>query len=67
MVYDRPIHLDDADHAPTLSISDKGMLANDTDPNGDTHALTIASHTDPSHGTLTLNDDGTFTYTAKGE
>ena len=36
-------------------------LANDTDPDGD--ALTIASFTQPSFGTVTDNGDGTFTYT----
>src|SRR5262249_54125611 len=37
-----------------------GVLANDTAPDGAPPAL--AGHTDPAHGTLTLNDDGTFTY-----
>ena len=38
-----------------------GILANDTDPNGD--ALTAVLVTNPSHGTLTLNANGSFTYT----
>jgi len=38
-----------------------GVLANDTDPNGD--ALTVALVTGPAHGTLTLNANGSFTYT----
>ncbi len=38
------------------------VLANDTDPDGDT--LTIESFKQPKHGTVELNDDGTFTYTA---
>ncbi|MHB8899982.1 MAG: Ig-like domain-containing protein, partial [Thermoguttaceae bacterium] len=38
-----------------------GVLANDTDPDGDT--LTAAVVTQPSHGTLTLNANGSFTYT----
>ncbi len=37
------------------------VLANDTDPDGDT--LTVIDHTDPTHGTVTLNTDGSFTYT----
>ncbi len=37
------------------------VLANDTDPDGDT--LTIDSYRQPKHGTVELNDDGTFTYT----
>ncbi len=39
-----------------------GVLANDTDPDlGD--RLTAALKTGPAHGALTLNPDGTFTYT----
>ncbi|MDB5290618.1 MAG: outer rane adhesin like protein [Phycisphaerales bacterium] len=55
-------------HGHTLSILDAthdGVLANDTDPNGLT--LAVASHTNPSHGMLTLNSDGTFTYTANAD
>ena len=40
-----------------------GVLANDSDPNGD--ALTAHLVDGPAHGTLTLNADGSFTY-AKG-
>ncbi|MEE8421503.1 MAG: Ig-like domain-containing protein, partial [Dehalococcoidia bacterium] len=39
-----------------------GVLANDSDPEGD--PLTAAVLTGPAHGTLTLNPDGSFTYTA---
>ncbi|MBG6211981.1 VCBS repeat-containing protein, partial [Labrenzia sp. EL_126] len=39
----------------------QGVLANDSDPEGD--AFTIVSSTDPSNGSLTLNSDGSFTYT----
>ncbi len=39
----------------------KGVLANDTDPDGDT--LTAAQNGGPSHGTLVLNAAGGFTYT----
>ena len=38
-----------------------GVLANDFDPDGDT--LTAALVSDVAHGALTLNPDGTFTYT----
>jgi large repetitive protein len=36
------------------------VLANDTDPDGDT--LTAVQESAPSHGTLTLNADGSFSY-----
>ncbi|WP_042343177.1 Ig-like domain-containing protein, partial [Capnocytophaga canis] len=37
------------------------VLSNDFDPEGDTFSVT--KHTNPSHGTVALNADGTFTYT----
>ena len=38
------------------------MLGNDADPDGE-HALTAVLVSGPAHGTLTLNADGSFTYT----
>jgi hypothetical protein len=38
----------------------RGVLSNDTDPDGD--PLTAAVVSGPSHGSLTLNSDGTFRY-----
>src|SRR5207302_1570691 len=38
-----------------------GVLANDSDVDGDT--LTAAVATNPTHGTLALNANGSFTYT----
>jgi hypothetical protein len=76
---DEPHHVDPAppqNQAPTatadsytgtvgtqLIVSDglAGLLGNDSDPEGDD--MFVASHTDPSNGTLDLADNGTFTYT----
>jgi len=69
------ITVDPVNHAPeaagdsysveqdgTLSIdAAEGVLANDTDQDGD--ALTASLVDSPNHGTLTLNDDGSFIYT----
>ncbi len=45
----------------TLRVSAyKGVLANDSDPDGD--SLTAWLVTGPSRGTLSLNQDGSFTY-----
>jgi VCBS repeat-containing protein len=45
----------------TLTTGRPGVLQNDTDPNGGT--LTAVLVSGPSHGTLTLNANGSFTYT----
>jgi VCBS repeat-containing protein len=45
----------------TLSVSAPGVLANDTDANGD--PLSASKVTDPANGSLTLNANGSFTYT----
>ena len=44
-----------------LTVAAPGVLANDTDVDGET--LTAALVTGPAHGTLTLNANGSFTYT----
>src|SRR5439155_894991 len=43
-----------------LTVSAPGVLANDTDADGDT--LTAVLVSGPSHGTLTLNADGSLVY-----
>jgi VCBS repeat-containing protein len=48
-------------HDTTLSIAPRGVLANDTDADGDTLTTSLASG--PLHGTLSLNADGSFSYT----
>lgn len=45
----------------TLTVASPGVLANDTDPQGT--PLTAVLNTSPSHGTLTLNANGSFSYT----
>src|SRR5262249_26163352 len=48
--------------ATTLTVSaTNGVLANDTDIDGD--SLTATLVTGPAHGSLSLNADGSFTYT----
>lgn len=44
-----------------ITVATPGVLANDTDPNGD--ALTAALVSSPSSGTLAFAADGSFTYT----
>jgi VCBS repeat-containing protein len=45
-----------------LTVTIPGVLANDTDAEGT--ALTAVLNSGPSHGTVTLNANGSFTYTA---
>ena len=44
----------------TLAVAAPGVLANDTDADGDT--LTAAKVTDPAHGTVTVNANGAISY-----
>jgi hypothetical protein len=41
--------------------ADTGLLANDSDPDDD--QITVSDNTDPENGTLTIQPDGSFTYT----
>ncbi|MCE7980699.1 MAG: tandem-95 repeat protein [Caldilinea sp. CFX5] len=45
----------------TLTVAAPGLLANDSDVDGD--SLTAAPGRQPDHGAVTLNSDGSFTYT----
>jgi VCBS repeat-containing protein len=42
-----------------------GVLANDTDADGDSLTMTVVDQ--PDHGTLDINDDGSFTYTPNAD
>jgi hypothetical protein len=44
-----------------LTVNAPGVLGNDSDPDGDSLHPVLGSG--PSHGTLTLNDNGSFSYT----
>ncbi|NOS70731.1 MAG: tandem-95 repeat protein, partial [Verrucomicrobia bacterium] len=59
-----PVALNDAYNVTedtALNIIAPGVLGNDSDPDGD--LLTAILVTDPMHGTLALNTNGSFTYT----
>src|SRR5439155_1209239 len=63
-VNDRPVANPDAfttDEDTPLAIAAPGVLANDTDEEND--PLTMTGVTGPANGTLTLNANGSFTYT----
>lgn len=58
-----PVAADDTystDEDTTLTVAAPGVLTNDTDADGDTVTAILAS--EPAHGTLVLNADGSFTY-----
>jgi VCBS repeat-containing protein len=59
-----PVAVDDsysADEDTTLAVAPPGVLGNDSDPNGDPITAVLVSGS--SNGLLTLNSDGSFTYT----
>src|SRR5207244_8693862 len=45
----------------TLNVAAPGVLANDSDVDGDTLSAVLVSQ--PTHGSLTLNNNGSFDYT----
>src|SRR5262249_33915416 len=59
-----PVAVDDSyagNEDTPITIGTPGVLANDTDADG--NALTAAIQSGPAHGTLALNANGSFTYT----
>jgi len=62
-VNDAPVAVDDAystDEGETLTVDPPGVLANDSDPDGD--PLTAILMESPSQGMVTFNPVGSFTY-----
>ncbi|MGB2987314.1 MAG: tandem-95 repeat protein, partial [Phycisphaerae bacterium] len=70
------IYVGDGNHAPTAAddavsttedtaVTTGNVLANDTDPEGDT--LSVTGFTQGTNGTVVDNDDGTFTYTPNAD
>ncbi len=60
----RPTANDDqyeVDEDDELTVAAKGVLTNDDDPDGDTLSAVLLD--EPLHGEVTLNADGSFTYT----
>jgi CSLREA domain-containing protein len=55
----------EADEDMPLVVAAPGVLANDSDVNGD--GLTAVMATNPAHGTVTLNSNGSFTYTPEAD
>jgi hypothetical protein len=52
----------ETEEGQTLRVSESdGVLANDNDPNGDPLTASVAER--PSNGSLSLDDDGSFSYT----
>src|SRR5262249_55568960 len=59
-----PTAVDDSYNTPfntPLTVSAPGVLANDTDLNGD--SLTVTANSSPGHGSVTIGSNGGFTYT----
>jgi uncharacterized delta-60 repeat protein len=64
---DAPVAVSDSyvlDEGGTLNVAATGLLANDNDADGDALVVTLVNG--PTNGTLTLNTDGSFTYTHDG-
>ena len=63
-----PVGVNDAYSTPedvALTVNVPGVLANDTDVDGDT--LTVTKVANPANGAVTLNANGSFTYTPNAD
>ena len=56
-----PVAVNDSGTTATNTVLNGDVSTNDSDPNGDT--LTYALATGPSHGSVTVNTNGTYAYT----
>jgi VCBS repeat-containing protein len=63
---DAPVAVADSATVVSQSVASVNVLANDTDVDTAHTSLTAIKNTDGAHGNVTLNTDGTFTYTATG-
>jgi uncharacterized repeat protein (TIGR01451 family) len=64
-VADAPVALNDSypiDEDLTLNVPAPGVLGNDSDADGDPLIVRFPLLTNPTHGSLTLNGDGSFVY-----
>jgi VCBS repeat-containing protein len=50
-------------HDQVLTVGGTGVMANDTDAEGDPLSASLVAGSGPAHGSLTLNSDGSFVYT----
>ena len=62
-VNDPPVAVDDTDSTPEDTPVTTDVLANDFDTDGTLDTASLAIITPPSNGTVTVNADGTVTYT----
>ena len=58
-----PVAVDDFYSTPVNTSVSGNVTDNDSDPDGDDLTVNTTPITVPSHGNVTLNSDGTFTYT----
>lgn len=65
-VNDTPVAVNDnynINEGQTLNVAAPGVLGNDSDIDGDTLTAHLVTGSGPTNGTLTLNTNGSFTYT----
>lgn len=60
------LNANDADGTGTPGDDDNGLLANDSDPDGDNLTAQVTTVSGPSNGNVTIAADGTFEYTHDG-